>query len=720
MLNTLIIDNFDSFTYNIFQFMGEVCGEEPTVIVNTTPINDIDFNKYDCIIISPGPGKPGCAADVGISADIIRRTSLPLLGVCLGHQCVAHLHGMEVVHAPEPVHGRISLINHHGQGLFTGLPQSLAVVRYHSLVVNNIKSPFEITAWDETGMIHAIQHKQRPVYGVQFHPESICSESGLDLLRNFRDIAVADKKQRVKTFQIKDIQIKKISDTTPAVISALTDKHHLKIVTRTLDIFPEILTTFQTEFQHNSNAFFLESSVIMPGFSRFSFMGESSGALAEIITYHISEKKVTIKKTYTTESVQVSSIFAFLEQRIKQKSISSSDELPFDFNLGYVGFLGYELKAETIGESAHQSANDDTHCVNTKNYDAIFILATKLIVFDHLENKCYLLYLSDNDTTPDEEKNWFDAVEHRMKTVSSHVQSDISDNPACHERMSLQEVELWIKHNAIMRHDKAQYLKKIDESLKKIVDGESYEICLTNNITFKCEHSPFELYRKMRQLTPAPHAAYFNVDHFYLISSSPERLLQIDKHHYAETKPIKGTRSRGKDPDDDLSIIAELKNSGKDRAENLMIVDLLRNDLGQVCSVGSVNVPTLFAVESYSHVHQLVSTVNGQLKPDISAVACVRALFPGGSMTGAPKKRTMSIIDELEQGARGVYSGAFGWFSLSGACDLSIIIRTLAIDHGYAHFGVGGALTALSDPEEEFNETMIKARGVIEVIESVK
>jgi anthranilate synthase component 2 len=196
MCKTLIIDNFDSFTYNIFQYMGEVCGVEPSVVLNTADLNEIDFDRYDCIIVSPGPGTPAVPADVGISADVIRNTRLPLLGVCLGQQCMAYLHDMEVALAPKPMHGRVSVIHHDNRGVFKGLPRELSVVRYHSLVVKQVREPFELSAWGDDGVIHGIRHKTRPLHGVQFHPESICTDAGMNLFRNFRDLALAHNRQR--------------------------------------------------------------------------------------------------------------------------------------------------------------------------------------------------------------------------------------------------------------------------------------------------------------------------------------------------------------------------------------------------------------------------------------------------------------------------------------------------------------------------------------------
>jgi len=266
---------------------------------------------------------------------------------------------------------------------------------------------------------------------------------------------------------------------------------------------------------------------------------------------------------------------------------------------------------------------------------------------------------------------------------------------------------------AWLRHSETAYLRLIEACQDEIRAGESYEICLTNMVSVPGDLDPWQAYRTLRRQNPVPYGAFLRLGDLSVLSCSPERFLRIGADGTAESRPIKGTRPRGSFPAADDALRQELAASEKDRAENLMIVDLLRNDLGRCAEPGTVTVPRLFEVETYTSVHQLVSTVRARLGSGVHPVDCVRAAFPGGSMTGAPKIRTMEIIDALEGGPRGVYSGSIGYFSLTGEADLSITIRTLVASPGLVELGTGGAVIALSDPAAEFDETKVKASALL-------
>jgi para-aminobenzoate synthetase len=253
--------------------------------------------------------------------------------------------------------------------------------------------------------------------------------------------------------------------------------------------------------------------------------------------------------------------------------------------------------------------------------------------------------------------------------------------------------------------------------------GNSYEVNLTHRLSIESDLDPVTAYLRLRELNPAPYSGFLQHDvdgaRAWLLSSSPERYALVTADRHLETKPIKGTTPRGATPEEDDELRERLAADPKTRAENLMIVDLLRNDLSMVCEVGSVEVPALMQVESYASVHQLVSTVRGRLRDDVTTVGALRALFPAGSMTGAPKLRTMEIIGEVESTPRGVYAGAFGWVSGDGPADLGVVIRSLTTDgSGAWHLGTGGGITVRSDVDDEWAESEWKAERLLRVFET--
>lgn len=256
------------------------------------------------------------------------------------------------------------------------------------------------------------------------------------------------------------------------------------------------------------------------------------------------------------------------------------------------------------------------------------------------------------------------------------------------------------------------------ERVKSYIDaGDCYQVNLTQRFTAEVTGDRWALYKTLRRLNPAPFSVYLNPPGVQVLSSSPERFVEL-RGGQVTTRPIKGTRPRSADPDLDRTLAAELAASAKDRAENLMIVDLLRNDLGKVCRTGSVRTPDLFAVESFAKVHHLVSTVSGELEPGCDALDLLRATFPGGSITGAPKRRAMEIIEELEPAPRGVYCGAIGYIGFSGDMDTNIAIRTLVGTGNEICFGVGGGIVADSEEAQEFQECLDKAAPLLELLKT--
>lgn len=266
------------------------------------------------------------------------------------------------------------------------------------------------------------------------------------------------------------------------------------------------------------------------------------------------------------------------------------------------------------------------------------------------------------------------------------------------------------------RHGDPTYRDLILACQAAIGRGDAYQLCLTNTAQVRASVDPWQVYRRLRRVTRTHHGGFLRLGDTTLLSASPEQFLAVAADGRIHTKPIKGTRPRGGNEAEDAALHAELLASVKERAENVMIVDLMRNDLARVCEVGSVHVPVLLQVESYPTVHQLVSTIAGRLASDRGIADGIAALFPAGSMTGAPKERAIELLAELEAGPRGIYSGVFGWIGADGQADLAMVIRSIVLTEHGVSIGAGGGITALSDPDQEVAEFHLKAAALLRVL----
>ncbi|MFJ9553505.1 aminodeoxychorismate synthase component I [Nocardiopsis sp. NPDC101807] len=687
-MRLLLIDNHDSYTYNLVHLVARVLGDTPLVLANDDPRwAAFDASSVDAVVVSPGPGRPQNPRDLGRVPRLLEDGRLPVLGVCLGHQAIAHLAGADVVSAPQPRHGHLTRVRHTGRGLFAGVPQDFTAVRYHSLAVPApLPGTLAATAWAEDDVVMALEHRSLPRWGVQFHPESVASDFGADLVANFLDMARAHLSASRPARASAGVRAS-AAGAAPAPPGAVDPRAPEATAPRppgaprTLEL-PRAVDT-EAAFCHlygdAEYAFWLDSSRPQ-GPARFSFLGAATG---EVLTYRVGGP-VRVRDADGAERDEPGNVFDALDRRVGRPDPTGGTAptgLPFDFTGGYVGYLGYECKADTGGAAAHTASTPD----------AVWLRCDRFVAVDHVLGRTYAVCA---DGLPDGD----DWLARTLAALDGLAPPAPPAPPAPAEDLAL-----------LLERPREGYVSDVKECLGQLTAGESYEICLTNRVRRPADGDVLDFYRRMRAAGPAPYAALLRLGGVSVLSASPERFLRVDADRTAESRPIKGTAPRHPDPDADARAAEELRTGAKTRAENLMIVDLLRNDLGRVCEVGSVEVPAFMYTESYATVHQLVSTVRGRLRPDVSTVDAVRACFPGGSMTGAPKVRTMEIIDRLESSARGVYSGALGYLSHTGTADLNIVIRTAVSADGELTIGAGGAIVLDSDPEEEYEEMLLKA-----------
>lgn len=780
---TLLIDNYDSYTFNVYQMLAQVNALEPVVVKNDDFGGDwgaawahflsVTFGRSEgfeqwgelepiaCnVVISPGPGHPAEPADFGMCAEAIRSSPVPVLGVCLGHQGLATVYSGRVTNAPEVMHGRTSRVAFETgvrSPLFDHIPDGFEVVRYHSLAIDERELPSKelqvLARSSGDGVIMAVQHRSKLQFGVQFHPEAVCSTFGFQLFQNFRDITLfaPTSKCALEHSAHPDESIKLQSRADEALQQAGERKYQvtiqkIQVGTASLAFAEQV---FGALFGCSTRSFWLDSSNFDANAgsgvaqSRFSIMGDDSGPLSHCVEYNMLEKRLQVCQGSSTEVVS-KDVLTYIRESMadfKDHSVASwkvnittstnemltVENIPFAFRGGYVGYFGYEL----IGSEIHnhetsilKSTLEDQQRSGERVPDASFLFADRSIVFDHLIGTIYTVCVNTAGYESQSTEWHSETVTVLRDLVADFSEAETAFQPSHH---SVVEPVVFFPSRS-----RDQYGHDIEKIQQLIHDGETYEVCLTNQLRAECSIGrPLEFYKLLRKRNPAPFAGFYlsnpygsftrslegSMQRSYAICcSSPERFLRVDDDGWMESKPIKGTRPRGISAVEDAEIAQELATCVKDRAENMMIADLVRNDFGVVAQIGSVHVPALMAVESYKTVHQLVTTVRGKKRQDADLVDILRATFPGGSMTGAPKKRTMQIIRDLECGPRGVYSGALGFLSINASCDLNIIIRTAVVTPQSVSLGAGGAIVAMSDTEDEYEEMLLKARALVQTV----
>ena len=380
-------------------------------------------------------------------------------------------------------------------------------------------------------------------------------------------------------------------------------------------------------------------------------------------------------KFYVNQKESPEDFSGFLNAYLKEHHEENPTKLPLVH--GGIGFFSYDF-----GKGLHNDFPESVFCF----YD-------EFIIENHAEKAIYLIANGKLESA----ENALKKLEGRIDTLTDQLvfpQTDVA--------------EMQLEFN----FEKEEYKQAIAQMMQYIHQGDIHVANMTQRIDIKSERTPYELYCRLRENNPAPFAAYLHYPHLQVVSASPERFLLMQDGKVT-TRPIKGTRKRGETPEEDERLKRELKHSEKDKRELGMIVDLICDELNCACTPGTVQVDELFEIETYATVHHLVASISGQLEKGKTAIDLLDTVFPGGSITGAPKARAMEIISELECGNRGLYTGAIGYISLNGDCDFNVVIRTAVHQDGVYSLGVGGGITAGSDTEFEYEETLQKAKAIL-------
>ncbi len=483
----------------------------------------------------------------------------------------------------------------------------------------------------------------------------------------------------------------------------LVSKTREKLIIQELDPGTDMLNIFHHTQAHSKN-FFLDSADNNKKTGRYSFIGYDP-----FLTV-MSKGSNILTQSHKSISRKTGNPFDELRHLLNLFHLENSFE-SIPFTCGAVGYFAYDLChfIEKLPDTTIDDIEFPEMCFSF--YDTI-------IAVDHLENRCFLLSVNINQTS---QKSTAKRIDHLLKIIRNWSNTSYDKESRFNGSR--------IKRKIISNFSKENYLRAVERAKQYINAGDIYQVNLSQRFQTQIEASPYEIYKRLRMINPASFSSYLKFDNKYVISSSPERFLSLHNTQDSngkqresivrniQTMPIKGTRPRGNDENINKRMQEELLSSEKDDAELAMIVDLERNDLGRVCNYDTVKVTEKKKLEAHPTVYHLVATVEGELHSRYDAIDLLKATFPGGSITGAPKVRAMQIIDELEPNKRSAYTGAMGYLSFNGNMDLNIAIRTFLVKDDHIFFQVGGGIVADSNPEDEYQETLDKARALVETLE---
>ena len=446
---------------------------------------------------------------------------------------------------------------------------------------------------------------------------------------------------------------------------------------------------------NNPYSYFLESVQGGEKWGRYSFVGLAAETVIKVNDYDVSiEKNGKLHKQYKVEDP-----LAWIEDYQSKFKVPQLEELP-DFNGGLVGYFGYEIIKFIEPKLKNIKKKDELNVP-----DILLMVSNDLLVVDNLTSKVHII------THINPEKESFEAGLSKLNIIEKNIRELFNFDSTSTEKIESEDF--------VSSFGKENFVNAVEKVQKYITAGDVMQVVPSQRLSCSFKSNPIELYRQLRILNPSPYMYFLNLDGFAIVGSSPEILTRVDNNNVATIRPIAGTRSRGKNIQEDLENEKDLLSDEKEIAEHLMLIDLGRNDLGRIAKTGSVNLTDKMFIERYSHVMHIVSNVECELKEDMSSIDVLKATFPAGTLSGAPKVRAMEIIDEVETLKRNIYSGAIGNLSWHGGMDLAIAIRTAVIKDEVLYVQAGAGIVYDSIPEMEWQETMDKAQALIKAAQNI-